>query len=117
MYDDNGSPDDYNYQLRMRRQVTKEIIWEGPIVRYGYDTDLQARDLGTFRIPPTWNYEAYTGDVLLELVLTPFDNTVTEVNGIRIDYLMLLPVDGFRYFSVITGLETPARYMMTATAT
>jgi hypothetical protein len=111
LYDDSGSPDDYNYQLRMRHDISSEIIWEGPIVRYGYDTDLQARDLGTFRMPPTWTPDAFTGPVILELVLTPFDTTVTEVNGIRIDFLMLLPVDGFRYHKIISGV--PQNNMIT----
>ena len=111
LYDDTGDPDDYNYQLRIRNSTTLEIIWEGPTVRYGgYDTNLLARDLGTFRIPPQFsnNLVSAMQNLTLELVLSPYDTTVTNVTGLKIDYLMLMPVDGFRYWKIISGLDYQA---------
>lgn len=114
IYDNSGSPNNYNYQLRIRRNTT--IIWEGPIVRYGGypkgsstdDPVPLARDLGTFRIPPQFKIVPSMQNLTLELVLTPYDSTVTSVPGLKIDYLMLLPVDGFRYLQSVAGVDTNA---------
>lgn len=110
LFDNSGNPNNYNYQLRIRRNST--IIWEGPIVRYGGypkgtttgDSVPLARDLGTFRIPPQYKIIPSMQNLKLELVFTPYDTTVGSVPGLKIDYLMLLPVDGFRYLQSVAGV-------------
>jgi len=99
---DSTNASNHNYQLRLKRGTT--VIFEGPVgslttLKGTASTDI--RDLGVFRLPPM--EEQLIGSphpLMLELVITPA-TTAILTGAIKIDYMIALPVDGYRYIQSI----------------
>src|SRR5512139_42549 len=99
---DSTNAEDNNYQLRLKRGTT--VIFKGPVGRSTTakgSTATNIRDLGIFRLPP-YN-ETLIGSphpLVMELVITPSDTTVLTC-VIKIDYILALPTDGYRYIQSV----------------
>lgn len=81
-------------KFRLKLQVDNRTIWQGEQVRPKVGDSYVIRDLGIIRLPP-WPIESGQSSVAMNLLLT--GQRTSGVNEtIDLDFLMLVPTDGFR---------------------
>ena len=81
------------FKFRINLNYNGSAIWSGPLVSPDINYDAYIRDITTFQLPPSLS--GLTNLAALDLVLRAYQNT-GSAQEVWIDYLALLPVDGYR---------------------
>lgn len=87
-------------QYRLQLEYNSIAIWKGPLVSLDTNYSLAIRDILTFQMPPSLAGLANLG--ALDLVLRGYQTTGAAID-LKIDCLILLPVDGYRLINGVLG--------------
>jgi uncharacterized lipoprotein NlpE involved in copper resistance len=93
---------DPRLSIRYRLKLTwnNAVVWQGPLVSIDLLYATSIRDLGTMRLPPWLPGLTSLSELTLEI-------HVIGANTVKLDYLYLMPVDGWRKLECI-GYNLPA---------